>query len=78
GTCTYYAVHAFRWLDTAGGGRFVRYTLRPEAGEQHLGPRGARAKGRDYLQDDIRRRVATGSVRFTLEVQIAASGDNPD
>jgi catalase len=77
-TCAYYAVHAYRWLDADGGGRFVRYTWRPEAGEQHLGPRAARSSGRDYLQEDIRRRIDSGPVRFTLDVQIAASGDNPD
>jgi catalase len=76
-TCAYYAVHAYRWLDADGGGRFVRYTWRPEAGEQHLGPRAARSRGRDYLQEDIRRRIDSGPVRFTLDVQIAASGDNP-
>jgi catalase len=77
-TCTYYAVHAYRWVDPDGGGRFVRYTWRPEAGEHHLGPRAARSRGRDYLQDEIRQRVESGPVRFTLELQIAASGDNPD
>lgn len=77
-TCTYYAVHAYRWLDAHGGGRFVRYIWRPEAGEQHLGPRAARSRGRDYLQEDILRRVESGPVRFTLEVQIAAAGDDPD
>jgi catalase len=77
-TCTYYAVHAYRLLDANGGGRFVRYTWRPEAGQHHLGPRAARSRGRDYLQEDIRERITSSPVRFTLELQIAAAGDNPD
>ncbi len=77
-TCTYYAVHAFRWVDAHGAAQYVRYTLRPEAGEQHLGPRAAKARGRDYLQEDIRRRIESGPVRFTLELQLAARGDDPD
>jgi catalase len=77
-TCTYYAIHAFRLLDADGGSRYVRYTLLPEAGDQRIGPREAKRRGRDYLQEEIRRRVATGPVRFTLELQIAGSGDNVD
>jgi catalase len=77
-TCTYYGVHAFRFLDSGGGSRYVRYTLVPEAGEQRLGPREARRRGRDYLQDEIRRRVTGGPVRFALELQLAAPSDAVD
>ncbi len=75
-TCTYYAVHAYRWVDAEGTGRYVRYTFTPEAGEQHLGPRAAKSRGRDYLQEDIRRRIEAGPVRFSLWLQIAAPGDD--
>ncbi len=77
-TCTYYAIHAYRWLDADGGSRYVRYTLAPAAGEQRLGPRRARALGPDYLQEEIRRRVSGGPIRFALEVQIAGAGDDVD
>jgi catalase len=75
-TCRYYAVHAYRWVGADGGERYVRYTFVPEAGDQRLGPRAAKARGRDYLQEDIRARLATGPVRFWLELQIAGPGDN--
>jgi catalase len=77
-TATYYAVHAFRWLDAEGGSRYVRYTLRPEAGDRRIGPREAKRRGKDYLHDEIRTRIAAGPVRFTLELQIAAPGDKVD
>jgi catalase len=77
-TCRYYAVHAYRWVDAEGGSRYVRYTWLPEAGDHRLGPRAAKARGRDYLQEEIRSRVAAGPVRFWLELQIAAAGDNVD
>src|SRR3954467_12925665 len=32
----YYAIHAFKWIDSRGGERYVRYTWVPEAGEQSL------------------------------------------
>jgi catalase len=76
GAVRYYGQHAFEWLDAGGGSRFVRYTLRPVGmAEGHLSPLAARRRGADYLQDDLRSRLAGGPVRFTLEVQIATPGD---
>jgi catalase len=75
-TCTYYAIHAYRLLDAGGGSRFVRYTLRPESSAPALGPREAKRRGRDYLQEEISRRVQDGNVRFTLELQIAQPNDD--
>jgi catalase len=77
-TLTYYAIHAFNFLDADGGSRYVRYTLVPEAGQHHLGIREARRRGRDYLQEEIRERVARGPVRFTLELQVGEPGDDAD
>lgn len=71
----YWGQHAFRWIDAAEGPRFVRYELVPTAGESFVGLRAARARGRDYLQEELRERLARESVRFSLEVQIAAPGD---
>lgn len=77
-SCNYYAIHAFKFLDAHGGWRYVRYTLRPEGGEERIGPREAKRRGRDYLQEEIRRRVAERPVRFALELQIAAAPDDVD
>ena len=77
-TCTYYGVHAFRFIDGDGGSRYVRYRVLPEAGDQRLGPREAKRRGRDYLQEEIRERMERGPVRFTLELQIAGDGDSVD
>jgi catalase len=77
-SCTYYALHAFRFVDADGNARYVKYTFLPEAGDQRLSLREARRRGRDYLQQEIRGRVSRGPVRFTLELQIAEPGDNVD
>ncbi len=77
-TISYYAVHAYRFVDAEGGSRYVRYTLVPQLPESRLTPWAARRLGRDYLQEDIRRRVAGGPVRFTLELQLALPGDQVD
>ena len=77
-TVPYYAIHAFQFLDAQSGSRYVRYTLRPEAGDRRIGQREARRRGRDYLVDEIRERVGRGPIRFTLELQLAESGDKVD
>ena len=77
-TCPYYAIHAFRFVDANGGSRYIRYTWIPEAGDTRLSGREAKSRGRDYLLEEIRERLASGSVRFTLELQIAGPGDDVD
>jgi catalase len=79
-TIRYYAIHAYRWLDHDGDEHYVRYTFVPKASAPSLAPWQARRRGRDYLQDEIRERLARGSVRFKLEVQVAepAQGDDVD
>lgn len=77
-TCAYYAIHAFRFLEADGGARYVRYTFVPDAGDQRISLREARRRGRDYLQREIRERLARGPIRFTLELQIALPGDSVD
>jgi catalase len=74
-TCVYRALHAFRWLDASGSERFVRYTWVPEAGEESLSREQAKERGRDYLAEEIEPRLSAGTVRFTLQVEIAAPGD---
>jgi catalase len=78
GTIRYYAVHAYRWVDADGASRYVRYTLVPHVTEPALAPWQARRRGRDYLQHDIRDRLARGPVRFKLELQLAEPGDPTD
>jgi catalase len=74
----YNAVHAYKWVDSDGGERYVRYRWLPETEEPPLAPEEAKSRGKDYLQDDIKERLARGPVRFTLELQIAGPGDNVD
>jgi catalase len=77
-TVQYYGIHAFRFVDSAGRARYARYTFVPEAGDHRLGPREAKRHGRNYLREEIRYRLEREPVRFTLELQVAAHGDNVD
>jgi catalase len=75
---TYYGIHAFKWIDGGGVERYVRYSLLPETPADRLSPRAAKRRGPDYLQQELRERLATGPVRFTYELQIAIPGDPTD
>ena len=74
-TCTYHAIHSFRWVDAGGGSRWVRYRWEPEAGERTLPGDEAKARGRDYLQEEI---LARGETAFRLLVILAEEGDEID
>jgi catalase len=74
----YFAIHAFKWTGADGDERHVRYTWQPEAKDPGIPAREAKARGRDYLIDEIRERVRREPIRMTLELQIAAPGDDPD
>lgn len=77
-TIAYNALHAFRFLDPAGGGRFGRYSWQPEAGDRRLSDDEIEVAERDYLQREIRERVAAGPVRFSLELKLAGEDDPLD
>ena len=73
----YFPFHAVKWVDADGGSRFVRYTWQPTVEESSISKADARQRGRDYLFDQLRERLAREPVRMNLEVQIAAEDDNP-
>jgi catalase len=56
----------------------VRYEWVPADGDRRLGGREAKARGRDFLQQELRERLTRGPTRFTLQLQIAAPGDPVD
>jgi catalase len=74
-TCTYNAIHSFRWVDGDGSSRWVRYRWEPEAGDRTLPGDEAKARGRDYLQEEI---LARGETAFRLLVVLAEEGDEID
>jgi catalase len=76
GTIAYHGLHAFRWVAADGSERFVRYHLKPAGGDQILTPDVAKAKGADFLTDELDERLAAQPVRFEYQVQIAAHGDS--
>ena len=75
-TVPYHSPHAFKLLGPGGDETWVRWRWRPDAGEHRLPDDEARAKGRDYLGDEIAERLRSGSAAFDLLFQLAAEGDS--
>lgn len=73
----YFAFHAFKWVGPDGSERWVRYTFLPEDTTPDPSRGVAKAAGRDYLFEEIVRRLEEGPARWTLQVQVAAERDNP-
>jgi catalase len=77
-TVVYNSIHSFKWVSGDGEERFVRYRWEPEAGEESLEPEEAKARGRDYLQEEIAQRVQGDGAAFRLFVILAEEGDDVD
>ena len=77
-TLRFYGIHAFRFIGPDGDSRYVRYEWVPVDGDHRLRGREAKARGRDYLQQELRDRLGRGPARFTLQLQIAAPEDPVD
>ncbi|MFL5871828.1 MAG: catalase family peroxidase [Solirubrobacterales bacterium] len=75
-TAVYFSPHTFWLIDTAGERNPVRYRWLPDAGEHHLPDDDARERGRNYLHEELRDRLGSGPIGFSLHFQLPA-GDDP-
>lgn len=76
--CRYYTHHAFCWQNEDGATHHVRCDWRPEAGEIRIGEKEARTRGRDYLSQELVKRLDTWPARMILDAQIADPADPVD
>jgi catalase len=74
----YFGVTAFRFTNQQGITRHGRYRILPEAGIEHLDEMAAKAKDVNYLFDELSARIAGGSIRFQIQVQLADESDVVD
>jgi catalase len=75
---SYFGLAAVRFVSKEGMGRYGRYRLLPEAGNEHLDPAAATAKGPNYLFEELEQRIAKEAVKFRVVVQLAEDGDTTD
>ena len=78
GKVNYWGVHAFGFVDAGGKKQFGKWVFEPVGGTQTLSDEEAKAKGADFLFEDLRQRVAAGGVAFDFVLQLAQSGDRID
>jgi catalase len=74
----YWGVHAFAFVNAGGTKQFGKWIFEPVGGTQALTDDEAKAKGTDFLIDDLRQRVAAGGVAFDFNLQLAQPGDKLD
>jgi catalase len=77
-TLAYRSPHAFGLVAEDGKRTWVRYRWRPEAGEETIPDDEARDRGRDYLREELERRLTEAPVAFELLLQLAAEDDPLD
>ncbi len=75
GTIGYFGVNAFTFTNRAGASAVVRYQLVPLDGEQLMTKEALAKAGPNYLQDELKARVAKRPVRFQLFAQVAEPSD---
>ncbi len=75
GAVNYWGVQAYKFQAPNGRVEFVRYSFEPVKGLESLNDEEQKAKGANFLFDELRQRVAKAPVEFNMVVQIAENGD---
>ena len=75
-TVPYFSPHAFALLDGAGSRTWVRWHWRPQAEEARLPDDDARALGRDYLREELERRLGAGPAAMDLVFRLRGPDDS--
>jgi catalase len=71
----YFGVTAMRFVPRAGGARYGRYRITPEAGVDHLDDAAAANRHANFLFDELSARIAKAPIGFRIFVQAAMDGD---
>ena len=74
----YWGVHAYGFVNAKGDKQFGKWIFEPVGGVQGLTDDEAKAKGANFLFDDLRQRVKDGKVAFNFNLELAQPGDKID
>ena len=78
GSVNYWGVHAYGFVNASGTKQFGKWLFEPVSGLQGLSDEEAKAKGANFLFDDLRQRVKDGKVVFNFNLELAQAGDRLD
>jgi len=77
-TESYYALNAFKFTAPDGSEQFVRYQVKPAAGNAYLSDEEVKAKSADYEFEELADRLKKGPIELLLYAQLAEEGDPTD
>jgi catalase len=75
---SFYSVSAYKFTNSEGASKFGRYRIVPQDGNDYLEPSAASKKNPSFLFDEIKDRIAHGTVKMRILVQVASEGDVVD
>ncbi len=78
GSVNYWGVNAYGFVNTEGAVQFGKWLFEPTSGVKGLTDEEAKAKGPDFLFDELRRRVAEQTVAFDFNLELAEPDDVVD
>ena len=78
GDSPYYSVHAFKFIDAAKKGHWVKWRFEPRDGAQALSADEMAAAPHDFLEDKLVERLRDGPVVWDMFVTLGEAGDPID
>ena len=78
GSLNYWGVHTFAFVNARGEKQLGKWIFEPTDGVKGLTDDEAKAKGANFLFDDLRQRATSGGVAFDFNLQLAQPGDKID
>lgn len=74
----YWGVHGFGFTNAQGQTTWGKWVFEPVGGVLGLSDEEAKARGANFLFDDLRQRVQAGHAAFDFNLELAAPGDRID
>ncbi len=78
GSVNYWGVHGYGFVNASGARQFGKWIFEPVGGLQGLSDDEAKAKGANFLFEDLHQRVKDGKVAFNFNLELAQAGDKID
>jgi catalase len=72
---SFFAINAYKFTNETGISQHGQYRILPEDGSEHLDSAAAAAKAPNFLFDEIKEKLAEGSVKMRIAVQL--DGNKP-
>jgi catalase len=72
---SFYAPNAYRFVSASGVSQYGRYRIRPDGPNEYLDAAAAAKQSPNFLFDEIKQKLAGGSTKMRISVQLATQED---